>query len=92
VDQLRGDGRRKGEAHRRKAVRDEDRVRFVGGEHPADPQLVEPDVRDEDVPLPQRSPKLDEDPGWLQRRSGVVVGATQALAHGISQSRGAGGV
>jgi hypothetical protein len=53
---------------------------------------VEPDVRNEDVPLPERSPKLDEDPRWLQRRLGVVLGATQALAYGISQARGAGRV
>src|SRR4030095_719065 len=84
--------RGKGKPYGAQAVRDEDGVGFVRGEHPADPELVEPDVGDEDVPVPERSAKLDEDPRLCQRRLRVVGGATQAVAYVISQARGAGGV
>src|SRR3712207_8783720 len=44
-------------AHAGEAVGDQDSVRLVSREHPPDPQLVQADVRDEDVVAAERTPE-----------------------------------
>ena len=49
IHQLGRDSAREGDAHRRKAVRDDDRLGLHDAKEAAEPQLVSAHVRDEEV-------------------------------------------
>src|SRR5438132_311053 len=66
IGELRRDSPREGDAHRRQAVRDDDRVRLHRPEEPAEPEFVSSHVRDHQIvgpedaaEPPQAPPRLD---------------------------------
>ena len=85
VHELGRDRRRHGEAHAREPVRDQDGVRLVRGEHAPDPELVEPDVRDQDVVAPERLPDLPQRARRLHREVGVVLRRLEVARHHLAQ-------
>src|SRR3954447_21049720 len=80
-------GRRDGEAHPGEPVGDQHRVGLVGREHAADPQLVEADVRDQDVLAPERLADLVQRPRRLDRELVVVLRRLEAAHDDLPQPR-----
>ena len=87
MDELGGDRRRERDAHPRQAVGHEHRVRLVGGEHARDPQLVQPDVGDQDVARPERLADLPQHPRRLHGEGVVVLGGLEAPEHDVVEPR-----
>ena len=74
------------EAHACKTVCNEDGVRLMRREHAADPQLVQPHVRDQDVLAPERLADLPQRPRGLHREGVVVLGLLEAPEHDVAQA------
>ena len=85
VHELGRDRARQREAHACKAVCDQDGVRLMGREHPADPQLVQPHVGDQDVLAAERLADLPQRPRGLHREGVVVLGLLEAPEHDVAQ-------
>ena len=76
----------KREPHARQPVGDEHGVGLVRGEHPPDPQLVQPDVGDEDVVPAERAAQLPQRPRGLHRERVVVPRALQPAEDDLAQA------
>ena len=86
VHELGGDGGRQREPHAGQAVRDQDGSRLVRREHASDPELVQADVRDEDVVSAERLADLPRDARRAHRKTVVITAGVECSVDDFSQA------